>query len=58
VNRSFLELAEALGVQTSGPIGVIQDAESPAEGDEPADRAGRRQSSGRGVRRDLPVATH
>ncbi len=58
VNRSFLELAEALGVRTSGPIAAIGETQSPAQGDEPAVADGRRRSSGRGVRRDLPVATH
>ncbi|TFG93803.1 MAG: wax ester/triacylglycerol synthase family O-acyltransferase [Myxococcales bacterium] len=58
VNRSFLELAEALGVRSSGPIAAIGEAQSPPERDESAAPGGRRRSSGRGVRRDPPVATH
>ncbi len=55
LDRSFLELAEALGVRTSGPISVIRAAEASTEAETPAPNGGRRR---RAARRELPAATH
>jgi WS/DGAT/MGAT family acyltransferase len=61
VNRSFLELAEALGVRSSGAIEVIREPSShgaSGESVEPAAEAGRRRNGARSTRRAAPAATH
>jgi hypothetical protein len=58
VNRSYLELAEALGVRASGPIALVREAESPEVTDETAVEDARRRSAPRAPRRELPAATH
>lgn len=58
VNQAFLELADALGVKTSGPIAALEEPE-PAGGEgDPTANGGRRRSASRATRREAPSTTH
>ena len=61
VDRSFLELAEALGVRSSGAIEVIREPsshEASGESVEPAAESGRRRNGARSTRRAAPAAAN